>query len=530
MVRPVRVLDYEIGIYARVSTEEQARSGFSLDSQVREGKKKAGTDNVKLYIDDGYSGEFLERPALTQLRRDVREGLIKKIICYDPDRLARKLMLQLIITEEFDKRGAELIFVNGEYAKTPEGTLFYSMRGAVAEFEKAKINQRMSNGRREKAHKGKVVKNDHTYGYKYNKESGSLEIIEEEAAVVRMIFDFVTKPSFDENFVDGEHVSDDDIREEIRGFNGIASYLNRNNIPTKRRKGIWHRQTVRQIVMNRTYIGEKVQNKWNTEGMLGNEHRPEEEKVRMKLRDPEEWIIAQCPVIIEREQFEYAQKIITESKRRWAKRGLRNYLLSSILRCGICGNTMCGTRSTNWGKEVFVYTCSKNTVGAKNKGCGRRINISNLDDNVWNTVHHWLNQPDEIASSLSEIQTSNKKEENEIIVLEKEVEKARSARKRLLKLFAIVDEDNDLGEEEIRQELRDWKEKEDKITEQILFLKKQIEFSKEQSYNENILREAVDYYLSKNPDELTLDDKQHLVRMVVREIVVYENSIDILTF
>ncbi|WP_246772890.1 recombinase family protein [Paenibacillus polymyxa] len=134
-----------IGIYPRVSTDEQARTGFSIDFQIREGKKKAGTDDVKIYSDEGYSGEFLERPGLTQLRKDVKAGIITKVICLDPDRLARKLMLQLIITDEFERSGAELIFINGDYAKTPEGQLFYSMRGAIAEFEKDLRKQRLTN-------------------------------------------------------------------------------------------------------------------------------------------------------------------------------------------------------------------------------------------------------------------------------------------------------------------------------------------------------------------------------------------------
>lgn len=94
-----------IAIYVRVSTEEQANHGYSLNDQLRQCRQKANTNNVKEYIDDGISGEFLDRPALTKMREDVREGMITKIICYDPDRLSRKLMNQLIITDEFDRRG-----------------------------------------------------------------------------------------------------------------------------------------------------------------------------------------------------------------------------------------------------------------------------------------------------------------------------------------------------------------------------------------------------------------------------------------
>ncbi|WP_010093949.1 recombinase family protein, partial [Ornithinibacillus scapharcae] len=81
-----------IAIYVRVSTEEQSKKGYSLRNQIEECKKKANTNQTLEYIDDGYSGEFLERPGLTKLRQDVKEGHISKVICYDPDRLSRKLM------------------------------------------------------------------------------------------------------------------------------------------------------------------------------------------------------------------------------------------------------------------------------------------------------------------------------------------------------------------------------------------------------------------------------------------------------
>ncbi|GED58866.1 hypothetical protein AA984_21595 [Brevibacillus formosus] len=117
-----------IGIYARVSTEEQAKSGFILDDQLRECRNKAATSEAAEYVDD-VSGELLDRSALSRLRQDVKDGVISKIVCLDPDRLSRKLMNQLLITDEFDKRGIELVFVNGEYAKIPEGQRFSSMRG-----------------------------------------------------------------------------------------------------------------------------------------------------------------------------------------------------------------------------------------------------------------------------------------------------------------------------------------------------------------------------------------------------------------
>ncbi|AMA72246.1 MULTISPECIES: recombinase family protein [Aneurinibacillus] len=500
-----------IGIYARVSTEEQAKSGFSLESQVRECRKKSGTNECKEYIDEGVSGEFLDRPALSQLRQDVRDGLITKVVCLDPDRLSRKLMHQLLITEEFDRQGIELVFVNGEYARTPEGQLFYSMRGAIAEFEKAKINERMSRGRREKARQGRVLRDFQVYGYSYNKETEQMIINEEEAAIVRLIFDLFTKPG------------------AVQGMNGIAHYLTKQAIPTKKGKGVWHRQVVRQILMNRAYIGEFYQNRWNTEGMLGNKHKAPDERVPVRQRPREEWIHIPCPPIIEREQFEYAQKLLQDSRRRWAKKGLHQYLLSGLLRCAHCGNTMTGRRAKNWGKYVYEYTDIKSTAGAKNRGCGRKVKREEFDNEIWKTVRSWLENPNEIAAAAEYDKQESEIpfEQMEMERLEKEIEKAKKGRKRILSLFAIG---MDSGEEEVCDIMRTLKEKEETATKQLKELKARIREEKEAGFNQNLLSEAAEYYLFKHPDALTFDDKQKIIRQLIREIIVYEDHIEIFTY
>ncbi|WP_289135642.1 recombinase family protein [uncultured Brevibacillus sp.] len=498
-----------VGIYARVSTEEQAKSGFSLNDQIRECRKKAGTSEVAEYIDD-VSGEFLDRPSLSRLRQDVKDGVITKIVCLDPDRLSRKLMNQLLITDEFDKRGIELVFVNGEYAKTPEGQLFYSMRGAIAEFEKAKINERMSRGRREKARQGRVLRDFQIYGYGYNCEKEQIVINEAEAAVVRLVFDLFTQPN-----------------DLIHGINGIAVYLTNKGVPTKRGASVWHRQVVRQMLMNEAYVGRFYQNKWNTEGMLGNQYRQPDEKVRMKMRPKEDWISLPCPSIIDEAKFEHAQRLLKESRRRWAGQSLNEYLLSGLVRCGSCGNTMPGRKAKNWGRHVFEYTDIKNTAGAKNKGCGRHVRCDDLDLQVWETVSAWLNNPDEIAAAVEE-KVETPFEQVELDRLQQELEKTKTGRKRLLKLFASGEED--IGEEEIRQELKELKEKEEKLNQRLNELNEQTRLQSDHQYSRNLIQEAAEYYLSKAPDELSFEDKKELIRHVVREVRVFEDSVEIFTF
>lgn len=467
------------------------------------------TDEIIEYIDDGYSGEFLDRPAMMKLREDVKEGLIEEVICYDPDRLSRKLMNQLLVSEEIEKR-ARLIFVNHDYQKTPEGMLFYQMRGAIAEFEKAKINERMSAGRKRKALKGKVVRDPNMFGYILNKETYQFEIIEKEAEIVRLIFDLFTKPN-----------------NTVNGINGIAHYLNEKKIPTKR-GGIWHRQVVRQLLFNEAYVGRFYHNRWDTEGMLGNKFKPKDERIPLKERPREEWIEVPCPAIVDEEVFNHAQRLLKESRRRWAKKGTNQYLLSGLLRCGECGNTMTGRRPKSWGKYIFEYTDIKNTAGTKNRGCGNRRKMEDLDKEVWEFVKNGLFNFEEIAAASESQDNRSNYEELEINRLEEEIKTAQLGRKRLLNLFS---EGLDISDDEMRQSLKELKDKEEDLKNllaEALYNKKENESSE---YSKQLFQYANTYYLEHGgEDKMTFENKQVLIRQVIREIIIYKDTVRIFTF
>lgn len=505
-----------IGIYARVSTEDQAKNGYSLQDQVRECKKKAGTEKAMEFVDDGFSGEFLDRPALSKLRKNIRDGIITKVICLDPDRLSRKLVNQLILSEEIEKR-ADLIFVNGEYKQSPEGILFYQMRGAVSEFEKAKIKERMGRGRKEKARQGKVVRDYQVYGYDFDLKTQQFVVNKEESEIVKLIFNLFTEKN-----------------NSVQGINGIAKYLTEQGIPTKRGASVWHRQVVRQNLMNRAYIGEFYQNRWNTEGMLGNKYREEKDRIHIKERPKEEWILVPCPSIIDEETFIYAQKLLEESRRRWAGTSKKEYLLSGLVRCGNCRNTMTGRRANNWGKFVLEYCDVKNTAGAKNIGCGKKIKADELDALVWDTILAWLNQSDEIAAEAENNEVSGSFHsfgEAELSRVKKRLDEIKKGRSNLINLLTNAAEDlGESGLEETRQKLRQLKDDEKYLMEREAELEKELKLQQQDIPQRNQLHEALAYYLSKAPEEISFYDKKELIRYVVKEIRVYDNEIKVYGF
>src|SRR5205085_11497070 len=120
------------------------------------------------------------------------------------------------------------------------------------------------------------------------------EINEEEAKVIRRIFDYYVNGNF-------------------KGINGIANHLTEIKTPTKKGAKVWHRQVVRQILLNPAYSGVYIQNKWDT---VGNYVRKQAgEKVEYgKIRPEEEWIISTIPAIISEEQFNYAQQLLEQGR------------------------------------------------------------------------------------------------------------------------------------------------------------------------------------------------------------------------
>jgi site-specific DNA recombinase len=137
-------------IYARVSTEDQGK-GFSIPTQIEAGQKLADREGYTvpgshLLIDEGISGTTMDRPGLRKLRDLVNAHAIAAVIVYDPDRLSRNLGHQLLLAEEFERQGVKLLIVSHPMEQGPEGWLFFQMRGALAEYERAKILERTRRG------------------------------------------------------------------------------------------------------------------------------------------------------------------------------------------------------------------------------------------------------------------------------------------------------------------------------------------------------------------------------------------------
>ena len=147
-------------IYARVSSEQQAEAA-TIDSQVDALQGRIAADGLTLetemrFLDEGYSGATLIRPALERLRDVAATGAIDRLYVHSPDRLARKYAYQVLLLDELQRCGVEVTFLNHPLGQTPEEDLLLQVQGMVAEYERAKILERSRRGKLHAARQGSV--------------------------------------------------------------------------------------------------------------------------------------------------------------------------------------------------------------------------------------------------------------------------------------------------------------------------------------------------------------------------------------
>jgi len=188
-----------VALYARVSSQRQAQE-LTIQSQVAALRQRieedgAAVDEALCFLDEGYSGSTLQRPALERLRDVAYCGGIDRLYVHSSDRLARRYAYQVLLLDELQKQGVEVVFLNHDPRnESPEGNLLLQMQGMIAEYERAKILERTRRGRRYAARQGRVSVLGHApYGYRYvPKHEGDgearFDIVLDEARVVREMF------------------------------------------------------------------------------------------------------------------------------------------------------------------------------------------------------------------------------------------------------------------------------------------------------------------------------------------------------
>src|SRR3712207_3977572 len=178
-------------LYARVSTDEQAKSGYSLAQQLealREYAAREGYEILEEVSDPGQSGASLERPGMDRVRDLVAAGGVSVVLAQDRDRFAREPAYHYLLRREFEEHGTRIRALNDRGDESPEGELTDGILDQLAKYERAKIAERTRRGKLRKAREGYVVASTPNYGFRLNDARDGLVVCEPEMVVVEKIF------------------------------------------------------------------------------------------------------------------------------------------------------------------------------------------------------------------------------------------------------------------------------------------------------------------------------------------------------
>jgi site-specific DNA recombinase len=246
------MLSQRIALYARVSSEGQAEER-TIDSQVAALVARIAQDGLVLdpegrFLDEGYSGATLVRPALERMRDMAAAGAIDRLYVHSPDRLVRRYAYQVLLLDELGRAGVEVLFLNRPIGTSPEDDLLLQVQGMVAEYERAKILERSRRGKRHAARSGRVnVFSGAPYGYRYVRArdgdgEARYEIDETEAQAVRMMFAWIGRDRL--------------------GIGQVCRQLRQAGYRTRSGKAVWDRTTVWGMLKNPAYVGSAAYPHW----------------------------------------------------------------------------------------------------------------------------------------------------------------------------------------------------------------------------------------------------------------------------
>ena len=357
-------------IYIRVSTEDQAREGYSLEVQrecLEAFAKKEGHQIYKIYSDDGISGYSAERPALKELLDDAKAKKFEMVLVYKIDRFSRNLRDLLNLVDGLSSCGVGFKSATELFdTTTSSGKLMFQQLGSFAEFERNRIAERVFPGMIKGVMRGNWQGARYApYGYRYNKEKKLLEIDKQESKVVKLIYEMCPAG---------------------KSIHSITEYLTRKGY--RNRKGnIFSTKLIGDILKNRIYTGKLV---WNVH------HYDKTQKTKNGLRyirNPKDKIIVaqgKHQSIISEEDFEVVQEKLKVRRIEKRKRA-GDFPLSGILYCAKCNHRYLGVSAISnhrTGTKTRYYRCSgpqRSFVRCRN-GCVKALGAESQIDGILETL------------------------------------------------------------------------------------------------------------------------------------------------
>jgi len=438
----------QAALYARVSSEQQSEAK-TIESQIADLRSRVAAAGMALsaeleFIDNGYSGATLIRPALERLRDVAAAGGIDQLYVHCPDRLARNYAHQVLLLEEFLRAGVEVIFLNREVGHTPEDHLLLQVQGMIAEYERAKILERRRRGKRHGAQVGKVsVLSGAPYGYRsVSKQDGEgearFEVIWEEARVVRQVFAWVGQ----------DRCSIGEVRRRLEAAGEH----------TRTGKTVWDRATICGMLKNPAYKGEAAFGKTVIEPLRprlrAQRGRPLQPKHAYAHHDvpTEQWMHIPVPALVNADLFDAVAEQLQENRvrARVQQRGAR-YLLQGLITCACCGYAYYGKPISPSGRKYHersyaYYRCIGSDAyrfGGVRICSNKQLRTDLVDEAVWEEVCRLLSHPERLEQEYRRRLLQEEQTPDELSHLEARMSRLRQGIARLIDSYAegLIDKD-----------------------------------------------------------------------------------------
>ncbi|MCI8760960.1 MAG: recombinase family protein [Clostridia bacterium] len=316
----------EVGLYVRVSTDEQAINGDSLRTQREELTKYAlsnGFHIYGIYEDDGFSATNLKRPALQRLLKDVEQGKINRILITKLDRLSRGVRNYYKILDTLDEYGVFWQTVFEKYdSSTANGRLHINIMLSVAENESAQTSERIRSVFKTKTESKELISGKIPIGLK--KDNKKLIIDENKKQIILDAFQF-----YKETTSAYQTFQKLDLKYPELQLNYMRAY---------------------RILTNKLYIGIK----------------------ETRYGDIEDF----CPSIIDKTTFENTQRLLKKNARKKSNNNSGGYIFQGLLKCSECGYTLGGKfYSKNLESSKYYYICKRHHLAQK---CSCKTNFNEI--------------------------------------------------------------------------------------------------------------------------------------------------------
>jgi site-specific DNA recombinase len=400
-------------LYARVSTDEQARSGYSLSQQLEALRKYAACEGYEILeeiTDPGKTGATLDRPGLDRMRSLVAAGGVSVVLAQDRDRFAREPAHGWILREEFGKHGCKLRALNDHGDDSPEGMLTDGILDQLAKYERAKVAERTRRGLLQKAREGKIIKGPKAnYGFKFNDTEDGLLIHQPEMRIVEKIFRMAASGM---------------------GPKAMQTQLYAEGIPSPTGNAMWpHRILKVQLVLNDLYkphtrdellplVSPEIAAKLDPDKLYGiwwynrrnvtktyssevdgDAGKQYVTRTSVRTRDEQEWIAVPVPAYLPRKLVDQARLMIESRTGLERKYQARQWELKGVLRCS-CGQNMITNTSRYKNSTYHYYRCKRATAYGPDACPQRMIRIERVEPLMREFVVNVLSDPDTIRRGL----------------------------------------------------------------------------------------------------------------------------------